>query len=153
MNTIATCADIPAMSVDSIAQACNAEAIIGALPQVAISTQHILHAGVYARTVLVPKGVTIAGALVKRTTCLAISGHVTAFIGDDKAREFKGYKLLTTDANRKQVFFAHENTYLTMFFATNAQNIVDAENEFTDEGELLMSRQPDSLNNVIITGK
>lgn len=151
MNILAEQLTIPAMSQASIAHARDMEAVISSQPQISIPTQHIIHAGVYARTVLIPKGVTVAGVVVKRTSCLIICGHVTVFIGDDKAKEFKGYNLLTTDANRKQVFVAHEDTYLTMLFATRSQNIHDAENEFTDDGEFLMSRKSDSLNEIIIT--
>ena len=142
-----------AMSEDSLQQAREAEAIIGSLPQIAIATDHVLHAGVYTRTVFLPKGSVIAGALIKRSTNIIISGHVIVFIGDDKAKEYKGYAVIAASANRKQVFVAKADTNLTMFFSTKADNIKQAEEEFTNEAENLMSRQHGSINSVTITGE
>ena len=43
-------------------------------PQVKIATQHIIHAGVYARTIVVPAGVILTGSLMKIPTVLIING-------------------------------------------------------------------------------
>ena len=48
------------MSDNSLQQAREVEATIGSLPQIAIATDHVLHAGVYTRTVFLPKGSVIA---------------------------------------------------------------------------------------------
>ena len=141
------------MSDESIEQAVEAERVLKSLPQVFITTDHILHAGVYIRTVMIPKDVVITGALMKRSTNLIISGHVLVFIGNDKVREYKGYNIITASSNRKQVFIAKEDTYLTMFFATKVDNIEDAEEEFTNEIDILMSRHPIGINNITITGE
>lgn len=39
-------------------------------PQVEIKTKSFIHAGMYCRTCLVPKGVAIAGALIKIPTVI-----------------------------------------------------------------------------------
>ena len=151
-NLVAQSDLIPAMSDESIEQAREIEKQILERPQVSIATDHLLHAGVYTRTILLAKGVALTGALVKRSVNLIINGHVLMSIGDDKAREIKGYKVHAAMANRKQVFVAKEDTYLTMFFATEAKTIDEAEREFTDEIDVLISRKPESINNVLITG-
>ncbi len=143
---------IPAMSEESIGKVQEVQDKLLSLPQVYLTTDHIIHAGVYVRTIMIPKGVAITGALIKRSVNLSISGHCLVYLGEDEVREFKGYGVCTAMAHRKQAFVAQEDTFLTMFFATDAKTVEEAENEFTDEAELLMSRQPEGINNVTITG-
>lgn len=143
---------IPAMSEESIERAEEIQEMLLSLPQVYLTTDHILHAGVYVRTIMIPKGVAITGALIKRSVNLSIAGHCIVYLGDEEAREFRGYAVFTAMAHRKQVFIAQEDTFLTMFFATSAKSVEEAENEFTDEAELLMSRQAEGINNITITG-
>lgn len=143
---------IPTMSDESIDIVKSIEEKILALPQVDIATDHILHAGTYARTIMIPAGVALTGALVKRTVNLIISGHCIVYLGDDEAREFNGYAVFTAMPHRKQLFIAHQDTYLTMFFATEAKTIEEAENEFTDDVDILISRKSESVNNIAITG-
>ena len=46
--------------------------------QVPIETRHVLHAGMYARTICIPAGVLITGALVKVADAAdRSSGHAT----------------------------------------------------------------------------
>lgn len=144
---------VPAMSKESIEQAALMEKALKQCPQVYLTTDHILHAGVYSRTIMIPAGVVISGVLIKRSTNLIICGHVSVFIGDDKTREYEGYNILTAQAFRKQVFIAKTDTYLTMFFATKAKSVEEAEEEFTDEVDILMSRSPMSINNITVTGE
>lgn len=141
------------MSTKEISLVQEAEAFIGSLPQITLTTEHILHAGVYSRTVLIQKGETIVGALIKRSTNLILSGHALIYLGETGGKEYKGYAVLTASAHRKQVFVALEDTYLTMSFATEATTIEQAEDEFTDEGKMLMSRQEGSINHITITGE
>lgn len=143
---------IPTMSSESVAKAKEVEEKLLSLPQLPLTTDHVLHSGVYSRTVFIPKDVVISGALVKRSVNLIISGHVLVYLGDNKGVEYSGHVILQAMAHRKQVFIAKEDTYLTMYFATEATTIEQAESEFTDEVDLLMSRKPEGVNNVVITG-
>jgi hypothetical protein len=111
-----------------------------AQPQVPIPTQHTLHAGMYARTVLIPAGVLITGALIKIPTILIVSGHAMMY-GCDGPVELCGYAVFSAFAGRKQAFVAVTDTYLTMVFPTKATTVEEAENEFTDEVDLLASRR------------
>ncbi len=71
----------------------------------------------------------------------------------DKPMRLTGHCVIPASAHRKQAFTAHEDTYLTMSFATGAATVEEAEDEFTDEAALLLSRRPDSPNEVTITGE
>jgi hypothetical protein len=143
---------IPGMTDVGIQQARRVEQLVAEMPQAIDTTEHQLHAGVYSRTVLIPKGVAACGALVKRSTNLVISGDILVTVGHVQ-RRYTGYATIAASANRKQTFYAFEDTYLTMYFSTESVTIEDAENEFTDEGALLMSRKPGSINHVTVTGE
>lgn len=131
---------LPAMSRDDVALVTALEREMMAMPQVEIETRHHLHAGLYARTIRIPAGVAITGALIKIPTLLILSGHATVFIGGESV-EFQGYHVLAGQAGRKQAIAAHQDTDLTMLFATTATTVEQAEAEFTDETESLASRR------------
>lgn len=116
------------------------EDIILKMPQVDIEIDHVFHAGMYARTVMIPAGVVLTGALIKIPTLLIVQGNVIVYIGGE-SKEFIGYHVIQGGANRKQAFFAKEDTMLTMIFPTNAATIDEAENEFTNEVNMLINRK------------
>jgi hypothetical protein len=149
LSPLAPC--IPAMSADAIGQVRRLESEAIQRQQIPIATSHVLHGGMYARTILIPAGVLITGVLVKVATMLIIQGDATVYVGDGEMR-FTGYMPLTASAGRKQAFAAHADTYLTMIFPTAAKTVDDAERQFTDEFDLLASHR-DDRNHVLITGE
>jgi hypothetical protein len=116
------------------------EALAMAWPQVAIGTEHVFHAGVYARTVKVPTGVMITGVLIKIPTLLIVHGDAIVHV-EDGPIELHGYNVVPASAGRKQAFVALTDTHLTMIFATDALDIDAAERQFTDELDKLQSRK------------
>lgn len=128
------------------------ESALSTQPQVAIRTAHTIHGGMYARTIRIPAGAVLTGALIKRATLLVVSGDVSIFTGGDTI-ELCGYHVVPASAGRKQVFYAHADTDLTMLFPSSAATVEEAEAEFTNEGHLLMSRQCADLDYVTITGE
>lgn len=131
---------ISAMSDEAIRKVQDLERLNTMLPQVAIDTHHALHAGMYARTIRIPAGVMLTGAKIKIPTVLILSGDAEVYTGDKSVR-LTGYHVITADAGRKQAFLAYADTYLTMLFPTDAQTVAQAENEFTDEADSLLSRK------------
>lgn len=131
---------IKAMSVDSINLVRRFEEVALEQPQINLEIIHTFHAGIYARTVLIPAGVLITGALIKIPTCLIVSGTVKVFTGE-ASHTLCGYNVLSAEAGRKQVFLALKDTTLTMMFATKAKTVEEAEAEFTDEFDMLQSNQ------------
>lgn len=131
---------IPTMTTQSIeaVRALETEAL--KLTQVQIPVNHVLHAGMYARTVMIPAGVMITGALIKVATALIVSGDATVYVGAKTIR-LTGYNVMSSGAMRKQAFLAHADTHLTMIFPSSASTVEEAEDEFTDEAELLSSRR------------
>lgn len=143
---------LPAMNSDEIGKVRELETLLMELPQVDLETQHIIHGGTYSRTIMMPAGAALTGALLKIATTLIVSGRVTVFIGD-KTLELDGYNVLPASAGRKQAFFAHADTWLTMFCATAAGTLEAIEYEMTDEVDLLCSHKDTSRNLITITGE
>lgn len=141
---------VPAMSDTAIQRVKEIENVLMAFPQIELDTDHVIHGSMYARTITMPKGTVLSGALIKVPTMLIINGHCRVFVGNDTIN-VEGYNVLAASANRKQAFLALEDTSLTMIFHTDADTVKAAEIEFTDEHELLMSHG--NHNSVLITGE
>ena len=143
---------LPAMSEATLSRVRELEDKALALPQVLTETHHVLHAGLYARTILLPAGTMITGALIKIATLVIVEGDVLVWLGDITKR-LKGYNILPASAGRKQAFFSLDDSHITMIFPTDAGDVESAEIEFTDEHHLLASRREDARNLTIITGE
>lgn len=131
---------LPPMSVGAVAAVRRLEEATLKLPQVDIATEHAIHAGMYARTVVIPAGVVLTGAEIKIPTVLIISGDTLVY-GEDGPVRFTGYHVTLGAVGRKQAFYALADTHLTMLFPTAAKTVEEAEMEFTDEYEKLMTRR------------
>lgn len=108
-------------------------------PQIDLVTEHVFHAGMYARTIRLPAGVALTGALIKIPTLLIVHGEADVLTEDGWA-QIRGYGVFSGSAGRKQVFVTRGPVEMTMIFPTQARSVEEAEEEFTDEYEKLMSR-------------
>jgi len=152
MTALATNNRIAVMSESAIEKVQLVQNAMLKLPQVDLPVHHILHGGMYSRSLVIPAGVAIAGAFIQVPTTLVVSGNVTVY-ANDQAYKIDGYQVLVASAGRKQLFVAHTDTNMTMTFATDAKTVEGAENEFTSESYLLASRRHENLNTTIITGE
>ena len=123
-----------------------------ALPQLEVKTEHVIHGGMYSRTIKLDAGVVLVGALIKVSTMLVVSGKTAVFTGANWI-ELEGQHVIPARAGRKQIFVTRAETSITMTFRTDAKTVEQAEQEFTDEAELLMSRQDSDGDTVTITGE
>lgn len=149
MPDLAIAASLPPTSIDALDTVRQVERLAGEREQIAIETQHVLHAGVYTRTICIPAGVMVTGVLIKIPTTLIISGEASVLVGDGDEMLVDGFTVFPAAAGRKQVVLAHTDTYASMSFKTDAKTVAEAEAEFTDEGVLLKSN--DNVNVVIST--
>lgn len=149
---VANNSKINAMSVSAIAKVNALIEVVKDMPQELIKTHHVIHGGMYARTVLIKAGCVAAGSLMKVPTILVINGDVTVF-GDGDSFRLTGFNVLPASAHRKQAVFANEDTAVTMLFTTKVKTIAEAEDEFTDEADQLMSRKAEAENFINITGE
>lgn len=152
MNDNAQNLRILPMSRAAIDRVMKLESFNAANPQVDIVTHHVLHAGMYARTITLPASVLLTGALIKIPTLLIINGDVVVYM-DGEAIDLSGYNVFAASAHRMQAFYAKTSTDITMIFPTTAFTVEEAEREFTDDFEKLFSRKNSLLNNTTITGE
>lgn len=143
---------IRAMSSRAIAKVRELEERILEQPQTPILTDHVIHGGMYARTVFLPVGI-FTGVVVKAPTILILHGDVLVHLGTDAPLELNGYQVLAASAGRKQGFVAMTDTYLTMMLHTDAKTVEEAERAFTDEVDLLASHRDVDVNTITITGE
>ena len=122
------------------------------LPQENITTENLFHAGLYARTVRIKADQLIASVFIKRTTVVVIHGSVLALVNEGWIR-LDGYNVLPAAAGRESIFAALTDTEFTMLFPTMATTVEEAEREFTDETDMLMSHQAVNPSIVTATGE
>lgn len=139
---------LPPTAPDAVCALNDFEGRLLKLPQEPVSTFHVLHGGMYARTVRLKPDTVIVGCLYKVPTMLIVNGHAQVFIGDGWA-EFDGYNVLPASSGRKQVFVALGDVEITMVFATKVQTVEEAEAEMTDGA--LLSRIGENI--YVVTGE
>jgi hypothetical protein len=122
--------------------------LIGHEP-VDVPTEHVIHAGMYARTIAMPKEMVLTGALIKRATLVIVTGSAAVLVGREWLK-LEGYNVIPASAGRKQVFVSYSPVIITMLFPTQARTVEEAEREFTDDADRLLSRRQDA-NTVLIT--
>lgn len=153
MNNLAVADNrILAMSQSDIDKVDQLTTFARTLPAVELETLNVLHGGMYARTLKIPAGTVVTGALIKVATILIIQGSVALWI-DDKAVELHGYNVFAASAMRKQAIVALTEVNATMIFPSKAVTIAQAEDEFTDEAENLLTRKNNTNVKTIITGE
>jgi hypothetical protein len=140
---------LPPTSEETIEKIRIAEERIREHFQIEFCTEHVFHAGMYARTVRIAPNVVFTTVLVKRPTLLISHGKYEMLNGDQWVG-MDGYNVLQGSAGRKQIYRTLTEVEWTMIFPTDANTVDEAEAEFTDETDSLLSRQRD--NDIVITG-
>ncbi len=146
------CQRLPAMTPEAINKVRLIESICLQLDeQIEFPTEHLIHGGMYLRTLHMKAGQVMTGALLKVPTALIVAGDCAVFIGTETI-ELRGYSVLPGSAGRKQLFLAHTDVSMTMSFPTDALTVEQAEKEFTDEYAMLMTNRMDCVT-TLITGE
>lgn len=146
MTALALLSAIPAMRPEAIDRVYQIEAENLARPQTDLRFEHRLHAGVYARTMIVPelaegKACLITAALIRVPTLLISQGDALVYVGEDAPYRLTSHQIIEAAAGRKTAYVAASGFRLTMIFATSAQTVEEAEEEFTAEAHMLQSRK------------
>ena len=109
-------------------------------PQIEIPVEQLVHAGIYARTIFIPAGVALTGALINVDNVCVVSGDITVTT-DDGPKRLTGFNVLKASAGAKRAGFTHADTWWTMIYPTELVDISDIENAMTDEADRLQSRK------------
>lgn len=106
--------------------------VIGTEAEVKINVEQHLHAGMYSRTAVVPKGTLCFGVMIHVPTQLIVHGKAL-FITEGGSFEVDGFRVLEGLAGRQAGAVTYEDTLMSMCFATNAKTIEEAEREFAGD--------------------
>lgn len=118
---------------------CQLEAALLQLPQADIGTWHLVHGGLSARTILIPAGTALTGALTNIDNVCIVSGDITVTT-DEGAKRLTGFHVVPALAGSKRVGFAHADTWWTTMHCTDLTNVADIEDEMTSEAASLGTR-------------
>jgi hypothetical protein len=122
-----------------LAAICAVQDVVASVEQLDVEAEHVLHGGMYARTVRLPAEAVGVGVRIKVPTVLVVHGDVD-LLTDAGWIEVRGYGVFAGEPGRKQVFVTRSAAEMTMLMPTAAQTVDEAEREFTDEWEQLLSR-------------
>lgn len=111
-----------------------------AMPQVEIQTQHLVHGGLYARTIFVPAGTLITGAQMNKDNICVMHGDMSVTTDEGTVR-LTGFHVIPASAGFKRAGFAHADTYWTTLMPTQHTDLNDIEDEMTDESSMLQTRR------------
>lgn len=117
-----------------------AEAFLLALPQIDLGTQHLVHGGVSVRTILVPAGCHVTGALTNIANVCIVHGDITVTT-DAGPQRLTGFHVLPANAGSKRYGVAHKDTWWTTVHHTDLTDIAAIEDEMTNEAEMLQTRR------------
>jgi len=122
------------------------------LPQIEFITEHMLHGGIYTRTIRLPPFTAIVAVLIKVPTSLIFAGEADIYTNGELVR-VRGYSVLPGSAMRKVAAVTYSEFAVSMMFATKAATVEEAEKEFTDEFELLVPLSQADRHRIVITGE
>lgn len=131
---------VPAATPEALEKIARVEEKMRAMPQIHLHTDHVLHAGMYARTIRLAARVAITSVLIKIPTMIVVHGTCRVSAGDSW-RVLDGFNVIPASAGRKMIYVTATPTEITMIFPSNAKSVEEAEREFTDDADMLLSRQ------------
>lgn len=116
------------------------ERTLATLPQVDLQTLHLVHGGMYARTIFIPEGTVLTGALTKQDNVCVVFGDITVTT-DEGAQRLTGFHVLPAKAGAKRAGIAHADTWWATLMTTEHVEVADIEQQMTDEAELLQTNR------------
>lgn len=122
------------------------------LPQIPFVTEHLLHGGMYTRTVMLPAEALCTAVLIVPPTVLITMGDVEVWSNDEVTRVI-GYTVTPGSAGRKIAFITHSITGMSMIFPCTAKTVEEAEEQFTTERESLVPLSQSDRHRILITGE
>lgn len=133
--------DLQSTSAEGKQRLARLREVMETLPPVHLPTIQKLYAGCYSRTLFIPAGSVVESVEIKCPTQLVVIGHAR-FSDGDHTTEVNGAQVFTGLPWRKGACYAISDVVTVMFFASNAKTFAEAEREFTNEvDDLLTSKE------------
>jgi hypothetical protein len=127
-------------------------ALVKTLPQVEFVTEHLLHGGMYTRTVRLPEKALCTAVLILPSTVLITMGTLDVW-SNDELTHVAGYNVIPGAAGRKIAFLTHSEVAMSMVMPCEAETVDEAQREFTSEFELLVPLSDVDRHRILITGE
>jgi uncharacterized protein YbdZ (MbtH family) len=121
-------------------QVAELEALVLSLPQTDLQTSHVVHGGMCARTILIPAGTVLTGALTNCDNICVMHGGITVTT-DDGPLVLNGHHVLPANKGAKRAGWTHLDTYWTTIWPTQLTDITAIEDEMTSEAHKLQTRR------------
>lgn len=115
------------------------ERFIAAAPQVFIPVEHVLHGGLYTRTVTIPAGTYLTGAACRRDHVCVAMGDIDVTT-DEGPRRLTGLNIIPVRAGMKRAGRTHADTRWALIVRTDATTVEEAEADLVEHPERLQSR-------------
>ena len=109
------------------------------LPQVDLQTQMLVHGGMSARTIFIPGGTVLTGALTNLDNVCVVVGDITVTT-DAGLRRLTGVNVLPALAGAKRAGIAHDDTWWITLHRTDLTDPQAIEDEMTGEAYRLQTR-------------
>lgn len=106
------------------------EKLMLSMPQAELTPpRHVQADGLYAREIMIPKGVMMTGKIHKREHLNFISKGEITVLTEDGVERIKAPAIIKSRPGTKRVGFAHEDTVWTTVHATNETDLEKIEQE------------------------
>lgn len=116
------------------------EALLLALPQRDLLTQHCVHGGMCARSIFIPAGTALTGALTNIKNISVVWGDITVTT-DEGPKRLTGFNVVPADAGLKRAGVAHADTYWVTIWPTDLLDVDKIEDEMSCESAMLQTRR------------
>jgi len=132
----------------SIDVRCKVESLereIQKLPQVDCPVWNYFAPGLYARKMLIPKGVTLTGAVHKSEHLAIVSVDIEVTSPDGPVRIKDKHYIFKSMPGEKRAGYAHEDTYFTTIHATDETDLDKLVEELTESKSAELLGGPENM--------
>lgn len=109
------------------------------MPQIDLHTEQLVHGGMAARTIFIPAGTVLTGALTNIDNLCVAFGDITVTT-DDGPKRLTGFNVIPALAGAKRAGVAHSDTWWVTIHRTDLTDLDAIEEEMTGEAERLQTR-------------
>lgn len=109
------------------------------LPQIDLRTEQLVHGGMAVRTIFIPAGTVLTGALTNIDNLCVAFGDITVTT-DDGPKRLTGFNVVPAMAGAKRAGVAHSDTWWVTIHRTDLTDLEAIEEEMTGEADRLQTR-------------
>jgi len=130
----------------------NLESELLKMEQPEIVVNHYFSDGMYAREMIMQKGLLITGKIHKKEHFCVISKGIVNVVSEEKTERIEAPAIYSSLPGTKRAIYAHEDSVWTTFHATNETDIEKIEEMFVtnDYQEYLISRDRNDYTNFLL---